>query len=291
MAQGVRSRGRGRDASVAFQVGNVGIVAYISSPSLSAPNQLSSLDLRIPYLMKRASVDRTTYDQAYVRSLFDRIAPRYDFLNHFLSSGFDVLWRKRAIRTLRDHHPRQILDVATGTADLAIEATSLRPEKIVGVDISTEMIRLGEEKIARSRLQSLITLERGSAEELPFPDGSFDAVMVAFGIRNFTNLEAGLAQMYRVLRPGGISMMLEFSRPRRTPLKQVYGFYFRRVLPVIGGLVSLNREAYDYLPKTVAQFPDGEELLAVLASIGYTRTRQQPLSGGIVTIYTGLKPK
>jgi len=241
--------------------------------------------------MKRASADRTTYDQAYVRSLFDRIAPRYDFLNHFLSSGFDVLWRKRAIRTLRDHHPRQILDVATGTADLAIEAASLKPEKIVGVDISTEMIRLGEEKIARSRLQALITLERGSAEELPFPDGSFDAVMVAFGIRNFTNLEAGLAQMYRVLRPGGISMMLEFSRPRRTPLKQVYGFYFRRVLPVIGGLVSLNREAYDYLPKTVAQFPDGEELLAVLASIGYTRTRQQPLSGGIVTVYTGLKPK
>jgi demethylmenaquinone methyltransferase/2-methoxy-6-polyprenyl-1,4-benzoquinol methylase len=239
---------------------------------------------------KRASVDRTTYDQAYVQSLFDRIAPRYDFLNHFLSSGFDVLWRKQAIRTLRDHHPKQILDVATGTADLAIEAAKLQPDKIIGVDISTEMIRLGEEKIARRGLQALIRLERGLAEELPFPDGSFDAVTVAFGIRNFTNLEAGLAQMYRVLRSGGMSMILEFSRPRRIPLKQVYGFYFERVLPVVGALISRNREAYDYLPKTVAQFPDGEALLAVLSSIGYTRSRQQPVSCGIATIYTGLKP-
>jgi len=239
---------------------------------------------------KRASVDRTTYDQAYVRSLFDRIAPRYDFLNHFLSSGFDVLWRNRAIRTLRDHHPKQILDVATGTADLAIEAAKLRPEMIVGVDLSSEMIRLGEEKIARRGLQALIKLERASAEELPFPDGSFDAVTVAFGMRNFSNLEAGLAQMYRVLRSGGVVMILEFSRPRQVPLKQVYRLYFKRVLPVVGGLISRSREAYEYLPRTVAQFPDGDELLDVLTSIGFTRSRQQSLSCGIATIYTGQKP-
>jgi demethylmenaquinone methyltransferase/2-methoxy-6-polyprenyl-1,4-benzoquinol methylase len=238
---------------------------------------------------KRAPVDRTTYDQAYVRSLFDNIAPRYDFLNHFLSSGFDVLWRKRAIRTLRDHHPRRILDVATGTGDLAIEAASLGPQSIVGVDISGEMIRLATEKIARRGLEQLITVERGSAEELRYPDASFDAVMVAFGIRNFTNLEAGLTQMHRVLRPGGISVILEFSRPRRAPLKQAYGFYFNRVLPVVGGLISRSREAYDYLPKTVGQFPDGEELLAVLGSIGFTQARQQPVSYGIATIYTGVK--
>jgi len=239
---------------------------------------------------KRASADRTTYDQAYVRSLFDRIAPQYDFLNHLLSSGLDVLWRKRAIRTLRDYHPKRILDVATGTADLAIEAASLRPEKIVGVDISTEMIRRAEGKIARRGLQGLIELEPGSAEELRFSDGSFDAVMVGFGIRNFANLEKGLAQLHRVLRSAGVLMILEFSRPHRTPLKQAYGFYFHRILPLVGGLISRSREAYDYLPRTVAQFPDGEELLALLASIGYVRPRQQPLSGGIATIYTGLKP-
>ena len=238
---------------------------------------------------KRAPVDRTTYDHAYVRSLFDNIAPRYDFLNHFLSSGFDVLWRKRAVQMLRDHHPRDILDVATGTADLAIEAAKLKPERIVGVDISDEMIRRANKKIARRGLEQLITIERGSAEELRYPDASFDAVMVAFGIRNFANLKAGLSQMYRVLRPGGVSVILEFSRPRGAPLRQAYGFYFNRVLPFVGGLISRSREAYDYLPKTVGEFPDGEELLAILASIGYTQPRQEAVSYGIATIYTGVK--
>lgn len=233
---------------------------------------------------------RTTYEHAYVRRLFDIIAPRYDFLNHLLSLSLDVQWRKRAIDLLAPYKPRKILDVATGTADLAIEAARLRPAEIRGVDLSRKMLRLGSEKIARRGLQRLITLEEGSAEKLRYADGSYDAVTVAFGLRNFTSLDSGLAEIFRVLRPGGVVVILEFSRPRGVPFTHVYGFYCKRILPVVGGLLSGSRTGYDYLPSTVDQFPDGKELVGHLEAVGFSSPRYCPVTRGIATIYVADKP-
>lgn len=236
-----------------------------------------------------AGASRTTFERSYVRTLFDTIASRYDFLNHLLSLSLDVRWRRKAIELLLKYKPTRVLDLGTGTADFAIEASRLRPEQICGVDISPEMMRIGREKIARRGLQSIITLEEGSAERLRFADRSFDAVTVAFGIRNFSDLERGLSEMYRVLCPGGVAVILEFSRPRRAPFKQIYSFYFNRILPILGGMLSRSREAYAYLPKTVEQFPDGEELLNHLAAVGFTQLRQYPVTFGIATIYLAEK--
>lgn len=239
--------------------------------------------------MKDASSGRQTYEQTYVRSLFDGIANRYDFLNHALSCGFDILWRKKAIRLLGTYKPRTILDIATGTGDLAVEAARLQPEHIFGVDISPAMLAIGRGKIAQRQLEPVISLHEGQAEHLQFPDHSMDAVMVAFGVRNFSNLEQGLAEMHRVLNSQGVAMILEFSQPRRTPFKQLYGFYFRRILPLLGGLISKSREAYEYLPKTVAQFPDGEDFLKILRTAGFHEVKQYPLTLGIATIYFATK--
>ena len=228
---------------------------------------------------------RTVYEQQYVRQLFDRIAPRYDLLNHLLSSGIDILWRKRAIRLLRPYGPKRILDVATGTADLAIEAMLLHPDSIRGIDIAPQMLKIGREKILRKNLSHRITLEEGSAESLPFRDEAFDAVTVAFGVRNFSNLKQGLSEMRRVLKPAGVALILEFSNPRGAPLKQLYRFYFRHILPKIGGLISKSQEAYSYLPSTVAQFPDGEDFCVILRSVGFTTVEIFPLTAGIATIY------
>ena len=233
--------------------------------------------------------ERQTYEHSYVRSLFDRIAPHYDFLNHFLSLGFDLRWRKKAVGLLRDYHPRTILDLATGTADLAIEASTLSGARISGVDLSPAMLKLAREKIRQRGLADVISLEEGSAEHLRFPDGSFDAVMVAFGVRNFSDLHQGLREMHRVLRPGGAAVILEFSKPRRTPFKQIYTFYFTRILPTLGGIVSKSHEAYHYLPSTVATFPEGEELTKVLEAAGFVDVRQYPLTSWIVTIYKAEK--
>ncbi len=232
---------------------------------------------------------RRTYDHTYVQRLFDGIAHRYDLLNHLLSSGIDILWRRKAIRLLRPLQPQTILDVATGTADLAIEAARLQPASIVGVDIAPEMLKRGKEKIARRGLSQIISLELGTAESMRFKSGSFDAVTVAFGVRNFTKLEQGLAEMYRVLRPGGAALILEFSRPKTAPLKQLYGWYFRSLLPRIGGLISRSREAYEYLPNTVEEFPDGENFAALLERQGFIRIAIHPLTFGIATIYLGFK--
>lgn len=236
------------------------------------------------------STERQTYDHSYVRSLFDKIAPRYDFLNHFLSGGFDILWRRKAIRHLGEYNPQSILDIATGTGDLAIEASRLPVNSICGVDLSPEMLKFAQQKILRRGLQSLIVVEEGSAEHLRFPDNAFDAVMVAFGIRNFSDLNQGLREMLRVIRPGGAAMILEFSRPRRAPFKQLYAFYFARILPRLGGMISKSPEAYQYLPSTVQAFPDGERLLDILHSTGYVRSSQYPLTIGIATIYIAEKP-
>jgi demethylmenaquinone methyltransferase/2-methoxy-6-polyprenyl-1,4-benzoquinol methylase len=221
--------------------------------------------------------------------LFDRIAPHYDFLNHFLSLGFDIRWRKRAVRLLKEYEPRVILDVATGTADLALEAWKLPAEKIYGVDLSPAMLKLAQRKIDRRGLTKKIVVEEGFAEHLRFPDGSFDAVMVAFGIRNFSDLRGGLREMCRVLRPGGAVMILEFSKPRLSPFRQMYSFYFREILPRIGGAISKSPEAYQYLPSTVQAFPDGKDLIKILIAEGFVGAYQYPLTLGIATIYVAEK--
>ncbi len=221
--------------------------------------------------------------------MFDGIAHRYDFLNHFLSGGIDILWRRRAIRTLEARHPAKVLDVATGTADFAIEAAKTLRASVIGVDISDEMLALGREKIRRLGLSDAVSLKRGKAESLDFPDETFDAVTVAFGVRNFADVQRGLREMCRVLRPGGVAVILEFSQPRTPIVRSLYGFYFERILPWIGGIVSSNRASYEYLPSSVLQFPDGTEFLRILQGAGFALTKWHPLTMGIASIYLGYK--
>ena len=228
-------------------------------------------------------------EKLYVRSLFDSIARRYDMLNHLLSGGIDMYWRKKAIDALRGVPPGRILDVATGTADLAIAAAALAPREVVGVDIAEEMLSVGRRKIAARGLSPLVSLRMGEAESLPFAGSSFDAAIVAFGVRNFENLEAALGEMLRVLRPGGKLVVLEFSRPRRFPFRQIYLAYFLRVIPVMGRVISGNGEAYSYLPSSVMAFPEGEEFLSILRGAGFRAARAERLTFGIATIYTAEK--
>lgn len=228
-------------------------------------------------------------EKEYVRSLFDAIAYRYDLLNHLLSGGVDLVWRRAAIDTLQELQPKQILDVATGTADLAIASLRLHPDRVVGVDISEAMLAIGQKKLHQKKLTDTITLESGEAEHLRFDDESFDAAIVAFGARNFEHLSQGLSEMRRVLRPKGKIVVLEFSKPRAFPFKQLYMAYFRFVLPFIGSIVSKHSEAYQYLPDTVMQFPDGEKFVDVLLACGFTSVTQKPMTFGITTIYTGVK--
>lgn len=228
-------------------------------------------------------------EKAYVRSLFDGIAYRYDLLNHLLSGGIDLYWRRAAVHRLAEERPQRILDVATGTADFAIAAMRCGPKSIVGVDISEPMLEIGRRKVARRGWTDRIRLENGEAEALAFPDASFDAAIVAFGARNFEDLDKGLSEMCRVLRPGGRIVVLEFSRPRRFPFRQLYLFYFRNILPLVGRFISRDRQAYQYLPDTVMSFPDGADFLARLGRAGFSALREQRLTAGIATIYTGVK--
>lgn len=222
-----------------------------------------------------------------VEAMFDAIAPRYDLLNRLLSFGIDRLWRKRAVAMLRVDRPQRILDVATGTADLAIEALALHPQKVVGVDLSEEMLERGRHKVRRLGEAGRVTLQRGDAERLPFSDAQFDAVLVAFGVRNFEHLEQGLREIRRVLRPGGAVVVLEFSRPRAFPVKQLYGAYSRHVLPRVGQAVSGDEGAYRYLPASVAAFPDGADFLERLRAAGFADVRWKPLTFGIASLYKG----
>jgi len=223
-----------------------------------------------------------------VESMFDTIAPRYDLLNRVLSAGVDRYWRTQAVRLLADEQPSRVLDVATGTADLAIKAERmLHPRAVVGVDLSAEMLRRGREKVAQRGLSSRVSLVEGDAEDLPFDDASFDAALVAFGVRNFEDLNAGLRDIRRVLRPGGRFVVLEFSRPRTTPIKQVYDWYSRHLLPGIGGLISPDPGAYEYLPSSVAAFPDGTDFLDRLDESGYADLLWRPLTFGIASLYRG----
>jgi demethylmenaquinone methyltransferase / 2-methoxy-6-polyprenyl-1,4-benzoquinol methylase len=224
-----------------------------------------------------------------VEEMFDSIATRYDLLNCVLSGGIDKSWRKKAIQQLAELQPERILDIATGTADLAIESMRLKPKEIIGVDISNRMLDIGRHKIMAKGYQGIIRLEQGDSESLQFPDGHFDAITVAFGVRNFENLEKGLKEMHRVLRPGGMAVILEFSQPTRFPVKQFYNFYSFKVMPRIGQLISKERSAYEYLPESVSAFPYGKKFLEILTKTGFSNTKCIPLTFGIASIYTAVK--
>ena len=222
--------------------------------------------------------------------MFNNISGTYDFLNHFLSLGIDVIWRKMAIRELEKEKPRYILDVATGTGDFAFEAIRiLKPEKIVGVDISQGMLSIAKEKIIKKNLQNTFEVSLGDSEKLLFDNDSFDAVTVAYGVRNFEDLEKGLSDMLRVLKPRGKVVILEFSKPRVFPVKQCYNFYFKYITPAIGKLFSKDASAYTYLPESVAAFPDGKDFTELLSKVGFQNTKWRPLAFGICSIYTGSK--
>jgi demethylmenaquinone methyltransferase/2-methoxy-6-polyprenyl-1,4-benzoquinol methylase len=225
-----------------------------------------------------------------VESMFDSIAWRYDFLNHFLSFGIDRLWRKRAIKIIsKSYKNPHILDVATGTGDLAIAAMKLNPIKIAGIDVSQKMLEIGKKKIDRKGLSGKIELMSGDSEKIPFGDSVFDVAMVAFGVRNFADPLIGLLEMKRVIRNGGMIMVLEFSKPSRFPFRPVYNFYFRNILPFFGKLFSKDKSAYRYLPDSVMKFPDNEEFLKLLVLAGFSVTKQVKLTGGVASIYTGIK--
>ena len=224
-----------------------------------------------------------------VAQMFNNISHRYDFLNHFLSLGIDVLWRKKAVKMLRELKPKYILDVATGTGDFAIEALDLNPEKVIGVDISDGMLDMGRAKLKKRKLDKRIELFNADSENLPFEENKFDAIIVAFGVRNFENLEKGLAEMFRVLSPGGRVVILEFSKPAGFPFKQIYNFYFKFILPKIGRIVSSDKAAYTYLPESVDAFPEGNRFTGILEKIGYKQATCKPLTFGISSIYTAEK--
>ena len=225
-----------------------------------------------------------------VAGMFDQIAFRYDFLNRFLSGGIDLYWRKKAIAELKPIAPKFILDVATGTADVAIMSHKyLQPEKIVGIDISDGMLKIGREKIAKLLLNDKIELTLGDSEAINFPEGSFDSITVAFGVRNFENLEKGLSEMFRVLKPGGKAVILEFSKPRKFWFKGIYNFYMKFIAPKAGEWLSKNKDAYQYLNDSVNAFPEGDDFLQILNKAGFGKTYLKRLSLGICTIYAGSK--
>ena len=221
-----------------------------------------------------------------VRSMFNDIAHRYDFLNHFLSLGIDIQWRKRVKKYLRPYKPGSILDVATGTGDLAIELNKLNPDKIVGIDIAAEMLAIGKKKLNEKNISN-IELIQGDSENIDFKDNTFDAVTVAFGVRNFEDLNKGLSEMYRVLKTGGHVAILEFSKPKAFPFKQIYNFYFKYVLPGFGKIVSKHNDAYTYLPESVEQFEEDKALLDQIEMAGFKDLNQNRLTFGIATLYTG----
>ena len=221
-----------------------------------------------------------------VQQMFDNIAHRYDFLNRFLSMGIDKGWRKKAIAMLAEHKPKRILDVATGTADFALATMELNPDEVIGVDISEGMLEIGREKIAKQGIEN-IRLESGDSEQLKYEDGSFDAVIVAFGVRNFENLEKGLGEIKRVLKPGGVAMILEFSKPKGL-FGILFTIYNKTLLPLWGKLFSGDNAAYKYLPESVAAFPEGDEFKAIMKRLQYDKVEDRRLTFGICSIYTGL---
>jgi demethylmenaquinone methyltransferase/2-methoxy-6-polyprenyl-1,4-benzoquinol methylase len=234
--------------------------------------------------------ESNTAKKQQVEDMFNSIAFRYDFLNRFLSLGIDIGWRKKAIGFLKPLKPQHVLDVATGTADLAIMAAKiLKPRKIIGVDIAQLMLNVGSTKIKEQGLDKIITLQRADSENLPFDSNMFDAVTVAFGVRNFENLEKGLNEIYRVLKPGGRAVILEFSNPQSFPYKQVYQFYFKYILPFWGNLLSKSSNAYTYLPQSVKYFPEGRAFAQILQQCQFNAIIVKTLTFGTCTLYVANK--
>jgi demethylmenaquinone methyltransferase/2-methoxy-6-polyprenyl-1,4-benzoquinol methylase len=223
-----------------------------------------------------------------VERMFDNISPQYDLLNRMLSMGIDQGWRRRVMRLVAKEPVEHLLDVATGTADLAILASKKVP-KVTGVDISEGMLEHGRTKVSKRKLEQRVVLLRADSAALPFPDATFDAVTVAFGVRNFEELERGIAEMRRVLKPNGRLFVLEFSKPQHTPFRQLFRFYFHNVMPFIGKLVSRDNAAYTYLPKSVDAFPEGPEFVRLMAAAGLRETSAESLTGGVATLYVGRK--
>jgi len=225
-----------------------------------------------------------------VEAMFDSIAHRYDFLNHFLSLGIDKIWRRKIVRLAKElPSGAQILDVATGTADLAIALSMLRDVHIIGVDISAGMLAIGKRKVEDKKLDEIIQLQQADSEKLPFDDDSFHLATAAFGVRNFEHLETGLSEMYRVVKNGGRAIILEFSKPAVFPVKQMYNLYFRYWLPFIGRLFSRDKRAYTYLPESVQEFPEDQDFLNKMKKVGFHSMRQKRLSFGIASLYIGYK--
>ncbi len=224
-----------------------------------------------------------------VAGMFDNIAGKYDFLNHFLSLNIDKRWRRKVVRMLQSGNPVRVLDVATGTADLAIAALKCNPQRVDGIDISEGMLEVGKEKIAQKGYGKTIFLQKGDAENIPFNDNTFDAVTVAFGVRNFENLNKGLAEMHRVLKPGGICLILEFTMPQYFPFKQLYGFYFKFILPAFGKLISKDNSAYTYLPQSVKAFPQRNDFLKRMQLALFNSPKFKNLTFGVAAIYSGVK--
>jgi len=224
-----------------------------------------------------------------VEQMFDNISSKYDFLNHFLSLGIDKIWRRKAVRELRLTQPKKILDIATGTGDFAIANLKLNPEEIVGIDISNGMLDVGRQKMIKRNVDHIVTMKQADSEALPFDEGYFDGLTVGFGVRNFENLEKGLSEMLRVLRPGGKAVILEFSKPKVFPIKQAFGFYSKYVIPVLGKNISKDEKAYAYLPESVEAFPEGKDFMDILTKLNYKNVTATTVSGGIATIYTGIK--
>jgi demethylmenaquinone methyltransferase/2-methoxy-6-polyprenyl-1,4-benzoquinol methylase len=227
--------------------------------------------------------------KSQIALMFNNISKKYDFLNHFLSLGIDHLWRRRVISLIKPFKPRQILDIATGTGDLAISASRINPEKIIGIDISEGMLAIGNKKIRKKKLGHFIELMQGDSENLPFKENTFDSAMVAFGVRNFENLQKGLVEINRVLKPGSPFVVLEFSKPKAFPVKQLYGIYSKYVMPGVGKFFSKDQSAYSYLPESVLAFPEGKDFLNELHKAGFKSTTEKRLSFGVASIYFGLK--
>ena len=233
------------------------------------------------------NVDKSKKEE--VAEMFNNISAKYDFLNHFLSLGIDKLWRKKAVKMLAEIKPKRILDIATGTGDFAIESLKLNPDEIVGMDISEGMLAMGREKMVKRKVDHIISMRLGDSENLPFEDNYFDALTVGFGVRNFENLEKGLSEMLRVVRPGGKLLILEFSKPKKFPVKQYYAFHSKYIIPFFGKRISKDEKAYAYLPESVAAFPEGQNFENILISLGYKNVKSTMVSGGIATIYAGTK--
>ncbi|MGK0324995.1 MAG: demethylmenaquinone methyltransferase/2-methoxy-6-polyprenyl-1,4-benzoquinol methylase [Polaribacter sp.] len=224
-----------------------------------------------------------------VAQMFDNISENYDDLNRIISLGIDVKWRKKVVEIVGKKNPKQILDIATGTGDLVLMMASLNPDRIVGLDISSGMLEVGKRKIEKAKLSNKIEMIVGDSEEIPFNENSFDAITVSFGVRNFANLDKGIKEIARVLKPTGVLVILETSNPTKFPFKQGYKFYTNFILPIIGKIFSKDKVAYSYLSESANSFPFGEAFNNILQKNGFTNTKDTPVTFGVATIYTASK--